>query len=100
MQKTHNCRPVFRWQQNNENHFLFCGEVFLAGLRWYGREFGYEYFRIEHAAFSDALVKEGDGRWNGQPFDLKGKTFVGITDMVEQLYIAVFDRLDFTMTHE
>ena len=100
MQKTFKSQPTFTWQQNIMDHSLFCGAVFLAELRWECRENGYEHYRIEHAAFPDALAEEGYGRWNTRPFDLKGKTFVEIADMVEQLYIAVFDKLDFTMTLE
>ena len=100
MQKTFNSQPAFTWQQNNENHSLHCGSIFLAELRYDGRENGYEYYRIIHAAFPDALAEEGYGGWNGQPLDVKGKSFAEIANWVEHCYIAVFDKLDFTLTLE
>ena len=98
MQMTVKSQPVFTWRKLTMNHHLFCGAVFIAELRCDGRHNGYEYYRIGHAAFPDALAESGDGQWNDQPFDLKGKTFAEITDIVEQLYTAVFDKLHFTPT--
>ena len=93
MQKTLKNQTKFTWQQNNMDHSLRFGAVFLAKLRWCGRNNGYEHYQMEQAAFPKELAKAGDGWWNGQPLALKGKTFVEVADMVEQFYTAVFDKL-------
>ena len=98
MQPTINRQPVFFWHQDNLDHSLLCGRVLIAKLRFRGRDSGFEHYQIEQAAFSDALGNEGWRHWDGQSFRLKGKTFVEIADMVEQLYATIFERLDFTMT--
>lgn len=98
MQKTLHSQPKYTWQQHSVDHSLFCGSVFIAKLLWCGRKNGYEHFRINHAAFPDAISETGWGKWDEQPFDLKGKTFVEVADMVEEFYNTVFDKLAFTMT--
>ena len=100
MQKTFYSQPTFRWQQQNEDHSLFCGDVLIAELRWDGREDGCEYYRIEHAAFPEALAEAGYGRWDGLPFKLKCQSFTEISGIVEIIYTAVFDQLDFIMAIE
>ena len=101
MQHTINSRPAFTWQQRDVDSLLFCGSVLIAKLRFRGRDNDLEHYQIEDAAFSDALDREGWRHWDdSQPFRLKGKTFVEIADMVEQLYAIIFERLNFTMTLE
>lgn len=95
MQMTLKSQPVFTWQQNNKGHSLFCGTVFIAAIRWEGHEHGYEYYRIERAAFTEELAEAGDDLWHVRPFNLKGKAFAEIADIVEQLYTAVLDKLHF-----
>ena len=100
MQKTFYSQPTFRWQQQDRDHSLFCGDVFIAELRWDGQEDGYEYYRIEQSTFPEALAEAGYGRWNGQPFKLKGRSFTEISSIVEIIYTDVFDQLDFIMALE
>jgi len=100
MQYTFNRQPAFFWHQDNMDHSLFCGRVFIAKLRFRGRDNGMEHYEIEQAAFSDALDGVGGSHWNGQPFRLKGKTFAEIAETVERFYATIFERLDFTTTLE
>ena len=93
MQMTLKNQPVFTWQQNNMDHSFTCGAVLLAKLRWCGRKNGYEHYQIEQAAFPKELAEAGDCCWHDQPLALKGKTFVAIADIVEQLYTVIFDKL-------
>ena len=99
MKKMLHNQPVFTWQQDRKNHSLFCGSVFLATLMYIGQRNGYEHYRIEHAAFPDALSEAGWGRWDGAPFNLKARTVVDIADMVEEFYVTVFGKLAFSQTH-
>jgi len=98
MQKMLNSQPAFRWQQQNMDSLLYCGAICIATLRFCGRNNGLEHYRIENAAFPDLLSEVGCAWRNNRPFDLQGKTFQTVAEIVEQLYVTIFDRLDFTLT--